>query len=234
MVAILAVLTITVFILVDWVVQLFQAARARRQIVADSGKLWSQRMEDPLDVPMGVFFHPGHSWALVKPSGSVRVGLDGLIGFLLGRVDGVELPVLGQRVREGESIAGFFQGSRELRVAAPIDGTVVAVNRDLKPDGSFISSEPYGAGWICEIKPHSLSRGLRRLMVADQAVEWRTRESQHIYSFFSREDSGINGKGIADPDSYSAYGFLQGVRDEEWCEFQREFLNARLEGNAVQ
>ncbi|MCL5102646.1 MAG: hypothetical protein M1133_00835 [Armatimonadetes bacterium] len=231
MVAVLAVLTITILILVDWSLQLVQARCAQRRASNQHSQPWSQRVLDPFNPPMGIFFHPGHSWALVEPSGCIRVGLDGLVGFLLGYVDRVQLPSPGQHVREGESIACLLQGSRELRLVAPVDGTVVQVNRELAPDGLFIWSEPYGAGWICEIKPESLSKDLRKLMIADQAVEWHTEESRRMRAFCSHNIAHEAGTKTVEPQPSSLRGFLQDASDEQWREFESRFLKPERGGN---
>ena len=139
-------------------------------------------------------------------------------------MDRVELPSPGQHVCAGENLASLLQGSRELRLVAPVDGTVVQVNRELAPDGLFIWSEPYGAGWICEIKPESLSKDLRKLMIADQAVEWHTKESRKMRAFCSRTVAHEAGTETVEPEPSSLRGFLQDASDDQWREFQSRFL----------
>src|SRR3989304_893427 len=138
MVAILVVLTITVLLLVYCSLQLVQAKRARKRAVSPRGHNGAPLAAIPFSPPQGLFFHPAHAWAQVEPTGDVKVGLDALVGYLLGSIDRGELPPRGQGVREGDSIATLRRGSRELRLAAPVDGEVVDVNRELAPDGHFI------------------------------------------------------------------------------------------------
>lgn len=226
MVAVLCVLTITILILVDWILQLVWGWRARRLSLTPASHFRGREMSESLDPPGGLFFHPAHSWALVEPSGCIRVGLDGLVGFLLGHVDRVQLPAPGQKVREGEGIARLLQGDRELQLTAPVDGTVVQVNQELLQDGVPIESEPYGAGWICVIQPESLSKDLLKLMIADQASEWHAQESERMLSFLSHGDSGIGPQAVRSRRP-SLCGFLQGAGDDEWGEFQKQFLDAK-------
>jgi len=235
MVAILVVLTITVCLLVDWCLQLYQAKHARKRALTVGARSRPPLASNPFTPPQGLFFHPAHSWAQVEPTGGVRVGLDGLVSFLLGSIDRVELPTPGQEVKEGDSIAKLCQGSREIRLAAPVDGEVVEVNQELSPDGHFIQCEPYGAGWICEIQPRSLSKNLQRLMVGDEVTEWHAREARRIIKFLSHAEGGGNNGG-SDSDNLPTEGlllrgFMEGASDEEWREFQREFLDARRGGN---
>lgn len=228
MVAVLAVLTITVCILVDWALQLIRArrarSRARRLALCSASQLWRQPVSDPMDPPLGVFFHRAHSWAVVEANGYVRIGLDGLIGLLMGQVDRVELPAPGQQVREGEDIAYVLQNNHRLRLAAPIGGTVVRVNRELQSDGIFIPSEPYGTGWVCEIRPESLSKDLKKLMIADQAVAWHIKEIERASDFFSLRGHGETGLNVGGTRLFPLGGLLQGADDDEWREFQNRFL----------
>ncbi|MBI2842287.1 MAG: hypothetical protein HYX78_02695 [Armatimonadetes bacterium] len=230
MVAILVVLTITMCLLVDWSVQLIQARRARNRALAAprNGPVFAS---NPFAVPRGLFFHPAHSWAQVEPTGDVRVGLDGLVGFLLGSIDRIQLPDPGQEIKAGDSIALLRQGSRELRLASPVDGRVVDINRELAPDGHFIRHEPYGAGWICEIRPDSLSKDLHNLMVGEDVTAWHAREARRIIKFLSHAKG--NGNGSEDPTSEGLLlrGFMEGASDEEWRKFQEEFMEPRSGGS---
>ena len=228
MVAILVVITIIVLLLVDWCLQLVQARRARLRANA-GGRTGIPMPCNPFSPPRGLFFHPAHSWAQVEPTGALKVGLDGLVGFLLGDIDRVELPNPGQQVKAGESIAKLRQGGRELILSAPVDGRVLDVNRELTPDGHFLRCEPYGAGWICEIQPDSLSKGLRSLMVGDKVTEWHAKEARRIIKFLSHSDNegGEPGEGLM------LKGFMQGASDDEWRMFQSQFMDG-LSGGARQ
>lgn len=188
MVAILVVLTITICLLVDSSLQLVQARRARTRALGTGARSGPTFASNPFTVPQGLFFHPNHLWAQVEPSGDFKVGLDGLVGFLLGAIDRVLLPTPGQQVKEGDEIALLRQGGRELRLTAPVEGEVVEVNRELSPDGHFIRCEPYTAGWICEIRPKSLAHGLKKFFVGEDVTAWHAKEARRIMSFLSHSE----------------------------------------------
>ena len=225
MVAILAVLTITVCLLVDWCVQVVQAKRARDRALSYGEWELPASATNPFSPPHGLFFHPSHSWAHVEPNGDVRIGLDGLIGFLLGDIDHVDLPAPGQEVTEGKEIAVLKQGDRELSITAPVNGRIVGVNRELIPDGHFIRSEPYGAGWVCEIKPKSLSEDLHNLMVDEQVTEWHSLEARRIIKFLSHSQGNGSNSDELPTEGLLLRGFMEGATDEEWQQFQAQFMS---------
>jgi glycine cleavage system H protein len=232
MVAILVVLTVTILLLVDWSLQLIQARCAMKRALSGGGRNGAPLASNPFTPPQGLFFHPSHAWAQVEPTGNVKVGLDGLVGFLVGNIDRVELPSPGQAIKEGDSLARLLQGSRELRVTAPFDGEVVDINDELMPDGRFIQYEPYGAGWICEIRPKSLSRDMSKLMVGDDATAWHASEARRIIKFLSHAEGNGSNSDTLPTEGLLLRGFMEGASDEEWRRFQSEFLEAKRGENA--
>ncbi len=231
MVAILVVLTITVCLLVDWSLQLVQAKRARsRAMLAGAGN-GKNGTTNPFSPPEGLFFSPGHSWAHLEPTGEVKIGLDGLISFLLGNIEQVELPAPGQDVKEGDRLVYLRTGNRELHVHSPVAGRVTQVNRELVPDGHFIQCEPYGAGWICEIQPQSLSKDLQGLMVGEDLTEWHRHEAKRIMRFLAQTDTGMTAAAETKPkDAFMLQGYMEGADSRQWQQFQAEFLEPENKG----
>jgi glycine cleavage system H protein len=217
MVAVLFALTITMCLLVDWTVQLGQARQAKRRALTSDKPARATISTSPLQPPFNVYFHHSHVWAQILRDGHVRIGLDGLVGFLLGDVDSVELPTPGQELWEGETFAILRQGDRELRLRAPMESTVARVNGELAPDGHFMITDPYGAGWICEVEPKALSKDLGRLMVGDEMQEWHKQESDRIIDFLSGAGN--------ESEIPSLPGLARSASNRRWSDFQSEFLS---------
>jgi glycine cleavage system H lipoate-binding protein len=227
MIAVYAVLAITVLVLIDWSLQLIQAWRVKRLALRRTAQAATLHAQDPFHPPPGLFYHRSHTWVFLEPNGSVRIGLDGLAAFLVGRFDRIELPQPGRHVSEGEALVHITKGTRKLEVTSPVDGTVAEVNHELTPDGLFVSSEPYGAGWICQIIPDSLSRSLGKLAVAERATEWHMVESERATEFFKSKGWGDAGLDSVGPRSSSPAGFLQNTDDQTWRDFQTQFLDVK-------
>ena len=64
----------------------------------------------------------------------------------------VQVPDLGSVVTAGDSFGEVESTKSVSDVYAPITGTVVAVNDSLGGSPEMLNSDPYGAGWLCEIE----------------------------------------------------------------------------------
>jgi len=94
-------------------------------------KLWVIRQALGLRRVAGVLFRPdlsyapGHTWLHARKNGrGLDVGLDDLAQRLLTSVTAVELPTPGKVVRRGDPIAVLHGGGREVKIPAPVAGTV--------------------------------------------------------------------------------------------------------------
>ena len=61
-------------------------------------------------------------------------------------------PRVGATVTAGDSFSEVESTKSVSDIYAPVSGTVVAVNDDLADEPETLNSDPYGAGWICEIE----------------------------------------------------------------------------------
>jgi glycine cleavage system H protein len=103
-----------------------------------------------MSVPGDLLYSKDHEW--VRVVGSVaRIGITDFAQDALGDVVFVQAPDVGSRVSVGDSFSEVESTKSVSDIYAPVTGTVTAVNSDLANDPSLLNSDPYGAGWICEI-----------------------------------------------------------------------------------
>lgn len=103
-----------------------------------------------MSVPGDLLYSKDHEW--VRVDGSVaRIGITDFAQDALGDVVFVQAPDVGTRVSVGDSFSEVESTKSVSDIYAPVTGTVSAVNADLGDDPSLLNSDPYGAGWICEI-----------------------------------------------------------------------------------
>ena len=105
-----------------------------------------------MNVPDDLRYSADHEWLRVGDDGSVRVGVTDYAQDALGDVVYVDLPTVGADVAGGESIAEVESTKSVSDIFAPIGGTVAAVNEALADAPEGINEDPYGEGWIFEIK----------------------------------------------------------------------------------
>jgi glycine cleavage system H protein len=97
-----------------------------------------------------------HEW--VDASGglddeNVRVGITDYAQEALGDIVYVSLPDVGEEVTAG-SVVGELESTKSVsEIYAPLSGTVIARNDELDGSPELINADPYGKGWIMEIRP---------------------------------------------------------------------------------
>lgn len=107
-----------------------------------------------MGVQEGLLYSSDHEW--VKVSDRIaRIGITDFAQDALGDVVYIEAPALDRVVVNGESFSEVESTKSVSDIYAPVSGTVVAVNDELIADPSLINSEPYGRGWICDIRMDS-------------------------------------------------------------------------------
>ena len=100
--------------------------------------------------PGDLLYSKDHEWVRVVDS-VARIGITDFAQDALGDVVFVQAPDVGSRVSVGDSFSEVESTKSVSDIYAPVTGTVTAVNSDLANDPSLLNSDPYGAGWICEI-----------------------------------------------------------------------------------
>lgn len=100
----------------------FEALRAQQARPADA-----EEVHLGVELPLDRHYHRGHTWVRAEKDGTVTVGLDEIARRLLGTPDKVELPAVGERLREQGPLARLRSRGSEVRLLAPVDGTVSAV-----------------------------------------------------------------------------------------------------------
>src|SRR5689334_3381225 len=97
-----------------------------------------------------------HEWALVQDSGGegtvVRIGITDHAQDALGDIVYVQLPAVGDDVAPGGAIGEVESTKSVSDVYAPIAGVVTAVNEALEDAPETINADPYGEGWLVEIR----------------------------------------------------------------------------------
>ena len=104
-----------------------------------------------MQVPEHLLYSSDHEWIAVD-GGRVRIGITDYAQDALGDVVYVQVPTVGAAVKAGDSFGEVESTKSVSDVYAPITGTVVAVNDTLGDAPETLNTDPYGAGWLCEIE----------------------------------------------------------------------------------
>lgn len=105
-----------------------------------------------LQFPEDLRYTSDHEWVKEQGEGVVRVGITSFAQDALGDVVYVSLPAVGDTLTPGEACGEVESTKSVSDLFAPLAGEVVAVNGDLDATPELINSDPYGAGWMMDIK----------------------------------------------------------------------------------
>ncbi len=123
-------------------------------------------------VPEDLKYTPEHEWVQRTGEDTVRIGITHYAQEQMGDVVFVRLPEAGQAVTPGDAVGEVESTKSVSDVFVPLAGEVVASNTELDSSPELVNSDPYGAGWMIEIRladaasPESLldSSGYRELI----------------------------------------------------------------------
>ena len=101
--------------------------------------------------PQDLRYHEEHTWASAEDD-TVLIGITDYAQDQLGDVVFVELPEVGEEIRQGQPF-GVIESVKAVNdLYAPMSGEVVEVNSDLEDTPELVNEDPFGKGWIAKIK----------------------------------------------------------------------------------
>lgn len=104
-------------------------------------------------VPEELRYTTEHEWVVRSGADTVRLGITDYAQRQLGDVVHVELPRPGVWVQPGTSVGEVASTRSTSEVYAPVGGEVVVHNTGLWDSPELLNADPYGAGWMIEIRP---------------------------------------------------------------------------------
>jgi glycine cleavage system H protein len=105
-----------------------------------------------LEYPQDLRYTPEHEWVRAGSDGVVRVGITAFAQDALGDIVFVSLPAVGDAVSAGDACGEVESTKSVSDVFAPLSGEVVAVNEALDSAPELVNTDPYGQGWMYDIK----------------------------------------------------------------------------------
>ena len=152
-----------------WIVEIEPSNLEEEARLLLTPDLYDKICKKLLVTPELLLYTPKHTWARVTPEGNIRVGLSDYaqrhlkgIAYIMTEAEGKEISKM-----EPFGVAETWMFMFDLY--APVSGKIVKINRKLKNEPSLINEDPYGEGWIIEIKPKNsltLEQELKSLLSA--------------------------------------------------------------------
>jgi len=102
-------------------------------------------------IPKDLKYTSTHEW--VKIEGDIaKVGVTDYAQTELGEVVHVELPETGNFLEQSASMGVIESIKSVSEFYSPLSGKVVKVNQELLKDPLLVNKDPYGKGWMVDLK----------------------------------------------------------------------------------
>jgi glycine cleavage system H protein len=181
-----------------------------------------------LKIPQGIFYSKNHTWTYLEKSGVAKVGLDDLLLHITGSVKIQQMINSGENIKKGDKLAEIDQNGKSLSIFSPISGKVLDSNHILNVDHELLNQDPYGKGWLFEIKPTNWVVEIPACFLAEEATDWFKKELDRYKDFLA-----VNMSKYSSETSFATLqdggelidNSLAELPEEMWTDFQKEFLN---------
>lgn len=103
-------------------------------------------------IPEKLQYTAQHEWLAESPDGHWRIGITDFAQDALGDIVFVNLPAPDTAVTIGEPLGEVESTKSVSDIYAPVSGVVVQRNETLDEQPELVNTDPYGAGWMVELR----------------------------------------------------------------------------------
>ena len=126
--------------------------------------------EEKYVTPKDLYYTREHEWLRIEGE-QAAIGITDYAQKALHEIVFVDLPKIGKKVKQMESIGTVESVKAVSEIYSPISGEIIEVNNELAESPELVNQDPYGKGWIAKIKHENLNEELENLMKAEQYSE---------------------------------------------------------------
>ncbi|MEM2281502.1 MAG: glycine cleavage system protein GcvH [Candidatus Bathyarchaeia archaeon] len=152
-----------------------EAIRLRLEELIRAEGIPAAKREELLAIPEQLLYTPKHTWAQITPEGNIRVGISDYAQRHLKGIANIMTEPVGKEVAKMEPFGVVETWMFMFDLYAPVSGKIVKVNEKLRDKPYLVNEEPYGEGWIVEIKPKNsltLEEELKSLLSSREYNKW--------------------------------------------------------------
>jgi len=128
--------------------------------------------EHGFTIPKDYGFHPGHTWVMREGDDNARVGLDSFAADLIGKIEHMDIISPGRWVRQGQPLVHLQAAGVSFDLLSPVEGVVVALNKDVLDHPELATADPYKDGWIATLKSPDLPTNQKNLLHGSMVAPW--------------------------------------------------------------
>jgi glycine cleavage system H protein len=152
-----------------------EAIRLRLEELMRAEGIPAEKRKELLAVPEQLLYTPKHTWAQITPEGNIRVGVSDYAQRHLKGIANIITDPVGKEISKMEPFGVAETWMFMFDLYAPVSGKIVKVNENLRDKPHLINEDPYGEGWIIEIKPKNsmtLEEELKGLLGPREYNKW--------------------------------------------------------------
>ncbi|MEM3579030.1 MAG: glycine cleavage system protein GcvH [Candidatus Bathyarchaeia archaeon] len=152
-----------------------EAIRLRLEELMRAEGIPATKREELLAIPEQLLYTPKHTWAQITPEGNIRVGVSDYAQRHLKGIANIMTETVGKEISKMEPFGVAETWMFMFDLYAPVSGKIVKVNEKLKDKPYLVNEDPYGEGWIIEIKPKNsltLEEELKSLLSSREYNKW--------------------------------------------------------------
>lgn len=104
-----------------------------------------------MSLPTNLSYTEEHEW--IEDRGEIaRIGITEHAANALGDIVFAQLPEVGDKIEAGQACGELESTKSVSDLFAPVTGEVVAINESVVDDPAVVNSDPYGDGWLIEVR----------------------------------------------------------------------------------
>lgn len=123
------------------------------------------------EIPKELYYSKEHEWVMTKKD-HVVLGITDYAQKALHEIVYVELPKVGTKLKQMQSIGTVESVKAVSEIFSPISGEIIEVNEKLAESPELLNNDPYNQGWIMKLRSNILKDDLEKLMNAKQYGEY--------------------------------------------------------------
>jgi glycine cleavage system H protein len=120
-------------------------------------------LKGEFQIPAEFYYTKEHEWVHIENT-NCRIGVTDYAQNSLHEIVYVDLPKVGAKVVQMQSLGTVESVKAVADVYSPISGVVLEINSELSDAPELVNKSPYEKGWITIIRPDDLKKELSTLM----------------------------------------------------------------------
>jgi glycine cleavage system H protein len=117
-----------------------------------------------------------HTWARIQENGDSRVGIDDFASKTAGKILVLKLVDVGTDVEHMKPLGQIETLKWIGDIYSPFTGKIISVNQKVLEEPELVDQDPYGLGWLVDIRPTKMNEEIPRLLHGEKAMEWFKKE----------------------------------------------------------